>query len=45
MLTDARLDAGLHTLSLDASRIAPGVYVIRLVTLEQTLVRHLTVVR
>ena len=45
VLLDAERPAGSAAVTLDASALAPGVYVVRLVTVEQTLTQRLVVVR
>ena len=42
---EGRSDAGAHTARVDASRLAAGVYVVRLRAGEETRIRRLTVVR
>jgi hypothetical protein len=45
VLLDGEQSAGTHALPLDAARLAPGVYVVRLVTSSGALVRRLTIAR
>ncbi len=45
VLSDGERPAGTHDVALDASRLAPGVYVVRLTTGESTVVRRVTVAR
>ena len=45
VVTDGERAAGAHTEALDVTRLAPGVYVVRLSTATGTRVRTLTVVR
>ena len=45
VLVDGETAAGPHTVPVDAARLAPGVYVVRLATGTETLTRRLVVVR
>jgi hypothetical protein len=45
VLLDAERPAGAHAAPLDASRLAPGVYVVRLDSPGGVLTRRLTVAR
>ena len=45
VLTDGERAAGEHAVALDAGRLAPGVYVVRVTVGRETAVRRVTVAR